>query len=139
MDRDRHRCDTGGSLKARADPIPANDVVLRPGFLVQDPLGRRGVLCSREQPPERAWIAEHVKAEEILALEAPEWWGVIPFGGGFLLWPGALLEGLRPAAYEDFLAAADGANPAGREKLALLFPQYVDRLLRPEAHEDGRS
>jgi hypothetical protein len=101
------------------------------GSVVRDRFGREGLICSRESTPPKDWIDEQVGAESI-KMKGPasvRWWGVMPFGGGYLLCPEPELEWLRVATYEDFLAAVDTAGIHGRERLAKTFPQYVDRLL----------
>lgn len=100
------------------------------GALVRDRFGREGIVCSTETTPPADWIREQVSHEEIERL-APDtrWWGVMPFAGGYLLCPETELTFLRPASYEDFLAVADTAGAAGRERLARTFPGFVDRLL----------
>jgi len=99
------------------------------GAVVRDPFGREGIVCDKEPAPPEDWINEQAKAEEIRNLGPVNWWGVMPFGGGYLLFPEPMLEWLRPASYEDFLAAADGANVPARESLAKMFPEYLNRLL----------
>ncbi len=99
------------------------------GSVVADPFGRKGIVCSSESPPSEEWIDQQVKAEEIRRLGDVDWWGVMPFGGGYTLWSGPLLEYLRPSSYEDFLSVVDTASVAGRKKLAKLFPEYASRLL----------
>jgi hypothetical protein len=62
--------------------------------------------------------------------------GMTPFKGGYALAPGPHLTCLREATYDDFLAAVDGANVAGRELLAKVF----SRLRQPghrSAQEQG--
>lgn len=99
------------------------------GSVVQDPFGRVGIVCSSEPRPPQAWIEEQVRSDEIRALGDVRWFGVLPFGGGYVLWPEPLLMNIRVASYDDFLAAADSAGPSGREKLVRIFPDFVSRLL----------
>ncbi len=103
---------------------------VRLGLLVRDALGRQGIVCSRRERPSEDWISEQLNADDIrkLAPDVP-WWGVMPLDGGLVLVPEPMLVVIRPASYEDFLAAADNANIAGRKYLATLFPQYVDKVL----------
>jgi hypothetical protein len=106
------------------------------GTVVRDPFGRVGIVCKREPVPPDDWIDERVKADEIKKLGEVSWFGVMPFGGGYVLFPEPMLERLRKATYEDFLSAVDGAGVPGRASLAKIFPDFVDRLLR-ERHEQG--
>ena len=100
------------------------------GLVVRDSFGRVGIVCSSELVPPEDWINEQLNVEEIRSLGTVDWWGVMPLvGGGYLLCPGPMLVPLRPTSYEDFLAAVDSANISGREALAKLFPEYVNRLL----------
>jgi hypothetical protein len=100
------------------------------GSVVRDRFGREGIVCSREDTPSRGWLREQIGAEKLEVLgPATQWWGVMPFSGGYLLCPESELEWLRPVSYEDFLAAVDTAETGGRERLAKTFPRYVDRLL----------
>jgi hypothetical protein len=62
----------------------------------------------------------------------------MPFSGGYLLSPEPELQTIRPASYEDFLAAADTAAIAGRERLARVFPAYVNRLLAERKTGQGK-
>ena len=100
------------------------------GAVVRDRFGREGIVCSKEAPPSEDWLKEQVGVSDIrhLATET-EWWGVMPFGGGYLLCPEPELEWLRSATFEDFLALVDTATVHGRERLAKLFPHFVERLL----------
>ena len=91
-----------------------------------------GIVCQKDPPPPDDWIDEQANADSLRRLGNKNdiaWWGVMPFDGGFALCPEPLLSFLRPASYEDFLRAADMANPAGRATLLTLFPEFVDRLL----------
>jgi hypothetical protein len=108
------------------------------GLLVRDALGRLGIVCVTKERPPADWIEEQVNAEEIKKLdEGVRWWGVMPLDGGLVLVPEPMLEVIRPAQYEDFLGAAEHANIAGRKYLAILFPQYVDRVLA-ERRSEGK-
>lgn len=100
------------------------------GTVVRDRFGREGIVCSIEAKPSADWIKDQVGHEEIERLPPDtRWFGVMPFEGGYLRCPENELTWLRPAAYEDFLAVADEANPAGRERLVRTFPNFVNRLL----------
>lgn len=100
------------------------------GSVVRDSLRREGIVLSKEKPPARDWIEEQVDAEDIMKLGRDvEWWGVMPFTGGYLLCPEPMLTWLRSATYEDFLVAADHAGIEGRASLAKTFPHYVDEVL----------
>jgi len=108
-----------------------NREVISVGVVVRDSFGREGIVCSRGEAPAADWINEQVGSDKIRKLgRAVQWWGVMPFGGGYLLCPEPELEWLRPASYEDFLAAADTAGVDGGECLTKIFPHYVDRLLK---------
>lgn len=100
------------------------------GSVVQDPFGRVGIVCSLEPRPPQDWIEEQIKVNEIKALGDVRWFGVLAFGGGYLLWPEPLLVNIRVASYDDFLAAANSAGPTGRERLVRIFPDFVNRLLQ---------
>jgi hypothetical protein len=105
-------------------------MTVRLGLLVRDALGRQGIVCARKDRPSGDWIDEQLNADDIRKLDAnAQWWGVMPMDGGLVLVPEPMLEVIRPASYEDFLAAADNANIEGRKYLATLFPEYVDRVL----------
>lgn len=110
------------------------------GTTVRDPFGREGVVCAKEISPPESWINEQLKSHEIRKLGHVTWWGVIVFGGGYVLWPEPMLTYLRPTSYDDFVAAADTANPSGREKLAIALPHHVDRLLEERRNRElGRD
>ena len=99
-------------------------------MLVRDPHGRTGIVFERKERPAESWIRDQENVDDIRRLPGSvSWWSVLPLTGGLVLIPEPMLEVLRPATYEDFLAAADGANVAGRKYLALIFPEYVDRAL----------
>jgi len=105
-------------------------IPVRLGLLVRDALGRQGIVCSRKDRPPEDWINEQLNADDLRKLDAKaQWWGVMPMDGGLVLVPEPMLDVIRPASYEDFLAAADNANVAGRKYLAMLFPEYVNRVL----------
>jgi hypothetical protein len=108
-----------------------NDGIVSIGAVVRDRFGREGIVCSKEATPSEDWINEQVWFEKTTALGRDvQWWGVMPFGGGYLLCPEPELVWLRPASYEDFRALADTASIHGRERLAKTFPHFVDRLLK---------
>jgi hypothetical protein len=118
---------------------PAPTMTIQAGYLVRDSRGRPGIVCTRKDRPSEDWIDEQLDAEDIRRLDQDvPWWGVIPLDGGLVLVPEPMLEVIRPAAYEDFLVAADHANIAGRKYLATLFPHYVDRVLA-ERRAQGKS
>jgi hypothetical protein len=102
---------------------------IRPGVVVRDPHRKTGIVCSKEPVPAQDWIDGLVHSADVKMLGPTDWWGVLALDGGYLLVPGPLLTYLRDATYDDFLEAADSANPAGREALLTLFPHYVERLL----------
>lgn len=102
---------------------------LKLGSVVRDRFGHVGVVCSKESNPKPDWIRQQLNSEEIEKVGQTDWWGVLVYGGGYLLAAGPLLTYLREATYDDFLAASDTARAAGRESLAKIFPEYVNRLL----------
>lgn len=104
-------------------------LLLRTGVVVRDSYGRTGIVCEREAVPSPAWLNEQLDAAALKALGPAEWWGVKVLDGGFVLSPGPLLQVVREATYEDFLAAADTASVEGRARLAKMFPRYVERIL----------
>jgi len=105
------------------------------GVVVRETLGREGIVLSREEAPTQTWIGEQVDAEEIKKLGPDvQWWGVMPFRGGYLLCPEPMLTWLRSASYDDFLLAVDHTGVDGRLKLAKAFPHFVDLLI-----EKGRG
>ncbi len=106
--------------------------------VVRDSLNREGIVCSREPRPTRSWLDAQDDSAEIKAL-APdvEWWGMMPFDGGYLLCPGPHLKWLRDATYEDFLLAVDHAGTEGRLQLAQLFPHYLRRAQDTVVAERG--
>jgi hypothetical protein len=108
------------------------------GDVVRDRFGQTGIVCTAEPDPPKKWIDGLVDSSDVKALGKTEWWGVLAFGGGYLLSAGPLLVVLRRATYEDFLAAADTAKSSGRERLIRIFPGYVDRLMAERsANPDG--
>lgn len=102
---------------------------LKFGVVARDWYGRSGIVGEPESVPTEDWIDEQRNAAVIWALGSTQWWGIMPFEGGYALSPAPLLEVLREATYEDFLAAADYANVPGRARLAKMFPDYVERVL----------
>jgi len=110
--------------------------LIRLGVVVRDPMGREGIVLSKEGDPPRDWLEEQVNVEQIKGLGPNiEWWGVMPFDGGYLLLPGPLLTWLREATFEDFLRAVDHAGLEGRLGLAKVFPHYVDHVLKLKANQ----
>jgi hypothetical protein len=106
------------------------------GAVVRDTMGREGIVLSREADPPRDWLEEQVNVEQIKSLGPNiEWWGVMPFDGGYLLLPGPLLTWLRNATFEDFLRTVDHAGLEGRLSLAKVFPHYVDHVLKLRANK----
>ena len=99
------------------------------GAVVRDSLGREGIVCSKEARPSQAWLKEQVNLSSDYRTTEVQWWGVMPFGGGYLLCPEPELAWLRSATFEDFLTLVDTATVHGRERLAKLFPQFVDRVI----------
>lgn len=112
------------------------ETLIHLGGVVRDTMGREGIVLSREGGPPRDWLEEQVNVEQIKSLgPSIEWWGVMPFDGGYLLLPGPLLTWLRDATFEDFLRAVDHAGLEGRLGLAKVFPHYVDHVLRLRANK----
>lgn len=110
--------------------------LIRLGVVVRDPMGREGIVLSKEGDPPRDWLEEQVNVEQIKGLgPSIEWWGVMPFDGGYLLLPGPLLIWLREATFEDFLRAIDHAGLEGRLGLAKVFPHYVDHVLKLKTNQ----
>jgi hypothetical protein len=99
------------------------------GAVVRDSYGQAGIICTEEPEPPSDWIDHQLDVERIKALGKTNWWGISPFGGGYLLVAEPLLTYLRAATYEDFLEVADTAGVVGRQRLAEIFPHYVNRLL----------
>jgi hypothetical protein len=54
---------------------------------------------------------------------------VLLFRGGKILSPGPLLSYERSATFEDFLQAVDTANASARQRLAKIFPNYLERVV----------
>jgi len=107
---------------------------IRVGTVVrsQGPAAFEGIVCKQDVPPPDDWIDDQLDADVVRQLgnkNEISWWAVMPFTGGYALCPEPQLSFLRPASYEDFLRAADMANPAGRVTLAKVFPDFLDRLL----------
>lgn len=101
------------------------------GAVVRDSMLREGIVLSKEAAPPPDWLEEQVNAEDIKALGPNiQWWGVMPFDGGYLLLPAPMLTRLRDASFEDFLRAVDHAGLEGRLGLAKVFPHYVDHVLK---------
>lgn len=99
------------------------------GAVVSDRYGHIGIVCTQEPAPNRNWIDKQLNSDEIKNLGNTDWWGVLVFGGGYLLAAGPLLQYLRDANYDDFLKAASTAKATSRERLVKIFPDYVHRLL----------
>ena len=110
--------------------------MIKLGVVVCDWYGRTGIVCTKEAAPPQDWIDDQRNATEIKNLGQTDWWGVMPFGGGYALSPGPLLTYVRDATYDDFLTAADTANPSGRERLVKIFPDYVNQLLAKHRSKD---
>ena len=113
-----------------------DDLMFSVGVVVKDTFGREGIVCSSEGAPPKDWIDDQVAAKELKKL-GPDvrWWGVMPFGGGYLLCPEPELKYVRQASYDDFVSAADTAGSHGRERLLKIFPEYVDRLLKEKQRD----
>jgi len=108
------------------------------GAVVRDNLGREGIVLSREKAPPQEWIDEQIDADEVRKLGTMvNWWGVMPFDGGYLLCPEPMLTWLRVATYEDFVMVADHAGVEGRLSLVKVFPHYVNLLL--EKRQNGKT
>ena len=95
-------------------------------MLVRDDHNRVGIVAEHAACPSKAWLREQVNPISEVDASA-QWWTVQPLDGGLILSPEPLLAPLRPATYDDFLLAVEGANVAGRKSLATLFPDYVAR------------
>lgn len=103
---------------------------IAPGLLVRDPFGRIGIVYERRERPSESWISDQLNVEDLRTLiPGTLWWAVLPLAGGLVLVAEPMLEALRRASFEDFLEAADHANLEGRKCLALLFPEYVARVV----------
>ena len=107
------------------------------GAVVRDTLGREGIVLSKDDPPSQEWIDELIDADDVKKLGRVQWWGVMPFEGGYLLCPEPMLTWLRAATYEDFLQAVEHAAIPGRFKLAKALPHFVDRVV--ESRRAGRD
>ena len=117
------------TLEVECTSIAMTTTELKIGVVVRDSRGQIGIVREPEPAPSKHWIDEQRDAAVIKALGPTQWWGVLPFDGGYVLSPEPLLEVLREATHEDFLAAVDAANVPARAHLAKMFPQYVDRIL----------
>ena len=105
---------------------------IAPGMLVRDDHGRIGIVAEPARRPAASWLREQI--HPISEHDASgQWWAVQPLEGGSILSPENLLKPLRPATYDDFLAAVDGANETGRRSLASLFPSYVQRAMSSQS------
>ncbi len=108
-----------------------NEKSIEIGTVVRDSFGREGIVCSKEETPNENWINEQVGHEALKNIGTHmQWWGIMPFGGGYLLCPSIELIWIRFATYEDFLTLADTAGIHGRKKLVKIFPHFVKRLLQ---------
>lgn len=121
-------------ITANIHLMSAEDERIRLGVVVRSlgPFPFDGIVCEKDVPPPDDWIDEQVDADVLRRLgdkNGISWWGVLPFSGGMALCPEPLLSFLRPASYDDFLRAADTANPPARHRLVKLFPEFVNRLL----------
>ena len=108
---------------------------IKPGAVVRDTHWQVGIVRERAAPPPKSWIDGLKNSEEVKKLGPTDWWSFLPLSGGSALSPGALLEYLRDATYEDFLKATAAANEAGRESLVKLFSEYVSRFLSEQRGE----
>jgi hypothetical protein len=109
--------------------MTTNTSSIKLGVVVRDLYRKTGIVCSKEPVPAQDWIDGLVHSAEVKKLGPTDWWGVLVFGGGYLLVPRPLLTYLRDATYDDFLEAADTAHKSGRERLLSIFPHYVEQLL----------
>lgn len=109
-------------------------VRVAPGILVRDDHGRLGIVAERTHRPSEAWLRQQLHPMSDADVATP-WWTVQPLDGGLILSPEPLLIPLRRATYDDFLAAAEGANVEGRKSLAALFPEYLDRARSTVEHK----
>ncbi len=107
------------------------------GVVVRHRYGGVGIVCAEEVVPPGDWIDDQLNAADIKALDTTDWWGVLLFQGGKALSPGALLKFERDATYEDFLQAVDMASVTGRQRLAKLFPEYVERVIAEQRASKG--
>ncbi|MEW6365022.1 MAG: hypothetical protein AB1714_10335 [Acidobacteriota bacterium] len=110
------------------------------GTVVRDSFGPEGIVWSKKEPPAEEWT-HAVVDEHAIAKIGPSvrWWGVMPFGGGYLRCPEPMLTRLRTATSEDFLLTADHAGVPGRLRLAKVFPDYVDLLLERRRNSETSS
>ena len=97
-----------------------------PRTVARDDHDRVGIVVEKRSRPSAKWLADQIHAPSAEDMTA-QWWAVMPFQGGLVLCPETRLIALRPATYEDFLQAVEGANDHGRSSLATLFPEYVRR------------
>ena len=109
------------------------------GVVVRTWFGPIGIVCAKGEQPAKDWIDDQHNSEEIRKLGRTEWWRVLLFDGGAILSPGPLLEHLREASYDDFLAAIDKANIPARKHLAKLFPGYLDRVLAERQNREAQD
>lgn len=100
------------------------------GAVVRDRMGHEGIVLSKESDPPQDWLNEQLDPAVKNLPATVQWWGVMPFDGGYLLCAEPLLTWLREITYDDFLQAADHAGLEGRLKLAKVFPHYVDLALK---------
>jgi len=100
------------------------------GAVVRDQFGREGIVLAPDAPPSPAWLSAHVEFDFLRALgpDVP-WWGVLPFGGGYLLCAAPVLTYLRAATYDDFLMAADAASADARATLSRVLPHHTATFL----------
>jgi hypothetical protein len=97
---------------------------LEPGAVVKDQYGCVGIIMREDARPAESWIKEQVHMPEQAKAEGINWWAVAPLTGGMLLAPSPVLTFLRPATYEDFVAAVDHSTDNGRRNLSALFPTF---------------
>jgi hypothetical protein len=105
------------------------DSAIKLGAVVRDSFGQIGIVCTEEPEPPSDWIDEQLDVERIKSFGKTNWWGISPFGGGYLLVAEPLLTYVRDATYDDFLEVADTAGVASRKRLVEIFPHYVNQLL----------
>jgi hypothetical protein len=101
--------------------------LIQTGIVARDQHGRVGIVLGPTDVPSEDWLAEQVNLTLERGPHETTWWHVMPLTGGLVIVPEEALEPLRAATYEDFLAAVDHANVAGRQALAQAFPEFVRR------------
>lgn len=92
------------------------------GDLIQDNLGRAGIVLSRSRTPSVKW--RNAQDDQRMRVTEGIWWRVVPLDGGGILVPEELAHFLRRANVDDIVKVMDGdSTDDGQATLLFLLAE----------------